>query len=223
MTICPHDQCGKDYQMLGIHWADNPSHRPTITQHQHDILTGLLMGDGCLFRKTAEPKMEVIMTCKEYLKYIHKKFGILGVGIRQESERTEDRKPIYAWATRTHHQLREYADWYGEDGKSYPKNTQMNKTILKHWYCCDGYFDNKNTCWRIRITVNNESGNKDKILSYFEGSNIVSPDVWDERETKNRGRACEIRWYKDSSKKLFEQLGKPLPGFEYKWPNGGED
>ena len=32
-------------------------------------------------------------------------------------------------------------------------------------------------------------------------------------------RGCNARWTVDESKELFDYMGDPLPGFEYKWPN----
>jgi len=216
MSVCPDPQCGKEYEEIGIHWSRWEDHRPSFTQNQLDIIKGLLMGDGHLTRKTVRPKVTVSMTNKEYLEHLLDIFGILSTSVSQvESEHSD----VWHWATRSHHELEQFKTWYTDEGKVWPQELDMNKTILTHWYCGDGYFDTSHTNKRVRISLNNEFGNESKVRSYFENTDVPVFDVWDETVGDNYAN-CEIRWYKQSLDNLFDALLDPVPGFEYKWPRG---
>jgi hypothetical protein len=34
------------------------------------------------------------------------------------------------------------------------------------------------------------------------------------------GEKCALVFFADKSEKIFDYIGEPLPGFEYKWPGG---
>lgn len=60
----------------------------------------------------------------------------------------------------------------------------------------------------------NEKNNTDKIESYFTTYCGVNKFHWDESENR-----CDLVFTVDTTEKLFDYMGEPLPGFEYKWPN----
>jgi hypothetical protein len=219
MVACPDNRCGREYQQVAIHWDAEPDHRPTFTDEQHEVLKGLVMGDGCVFRNSANPKIEVSMTNQKYLRYLSDIFGVLGTDVRQIRGSTESYSPIYGWSTRTHPEIGRYADWYSSGEKVWPEDVELTSRAFKHWYCGDGHFTSTKNAYAAKIALNKEEGNEQKVRSYFENSQLPCFDAWDERDTDAGYVNCVIRWNHDAARELFKKIGAPLPGFRYKWPD----
>lgn len=236
MVVCPSDGCGSEWEQVAIHWHSNPTHRPSLTMRQHEIIRGLVMGDGSVFRKSANPNIEVSMTDPYYLRYLQDQFGILGTGcslsetgdelamrqyeIGYDNElRSGAYSDIYSWRTRTHPEFQRYANWYSSGEKVWPDDIVMAPRTFKHWYCCDGTLNKKSESYAIRISMNNEAGNKEKVRGYFDDSILPEPDSWFEYDVGDYDVNCEARWYYEKSKEIFHKIGAPLPGFINKWPD----
>jgi len=223
-TSCP--KCGKSYERLGAHWQWNPEHRPSFTKKQKEIITGLLMGDGCINRGGKVPRLTSNMTSPNYLKYIDNIFGCISTGVSLKRTAKENAKisvnrginldakeenyqNIYNWKTRRHPNLQQWADWYSTGKKIWPKDIELTPTVLKHWYCGDGNWENSGTSNRIKISMENEMGNIEKVFSMFTNSGLPEPSSYS---------GHKIVFTVDQSKELWEYMGKPLPDFYYKWP-----
>jgi len=203
MEVC--DYCGNHYTDLGNHYFYNPSHRPGVTSHQSDIITGVLMGDGRINRNSKNPRFCVEMVAPEYIEYLSSKLSPLVSCVsddRKIGERNVQQKNCLE--TITHPQLEKFASWYSSGDKIFPDDINMNPTILKHWYVTDG---NLNTGRYPSIRATNESENGEKIESYFNGTPL------------NTSFSSGTLRFPDSKDKFFEYIGEPLPGFEYKWPD----
>jgi len=222
---CPN--CKGKYAKLASHWNYNPSHRPKITDKQKDIITGILMGDGTINREEDKnPRLQVYMTTEEYLSYIDDIFGVLSTGVYQHltpeesSEnsgldlKTENCEYVYGWQTRRHPRLEEFADWYSTGEKVFPRDIQLTPEVLKHWYVCDGTFDTYNNS--IRIACCNEYGQESKLQRMFSEVSINIGN-FSKRKTPERERLT-IQFHSDESENIFDYMGEPLPGFDYKWP-----
>jgi len=231
---CPG--CGNDYDSLGGHWRYNPEHRPKITKHQHEILTGIVMGDGHVDRPNGgKPRLNIQMITKEYLEYIDKKFGILSTGVRL-SKTAEDMKEnarstnsvteeyhnfsdVYYMQTRRHPELCRYDKWYST-GKKVWDDIKLTPTVLKHWYVCDGgMVKQKYGKGRIVISAHNEVGNEEKINKMFRDENLPTPKhVVREDERYSTGKSYQLKFTVSETDYILKYMGyKPLPGFEYKW------
>lgn len=232
---CP--ACGNKYKKLGNHWAENPEHRPDLTDRQCEIIVGLMMGDGCLDRCNVEPRLMVNMITPEYLHYIDDIFGCLGTGVsfgmtakdaaamNRESgfrpgAKEENYSDIYRWWSRTHPELNEF-NWYsGESGKKvWPEDINLTPTVLKHWYAGDGYRRTSDKNGVISVAMSNEAKNTEKVTKYFENAGLPLPSNYTNSERNNGKTKCDASFTVEDSKELWEYMGDPLPGFEYKWPN----
>lgn len=223
---CP--KCENPYKQLSYHWRYNPEHIPELTQKLYEICVGLLMGDGCLDMTSSTPNIKVEMITEKYLKYLKSEFGILGsrngVYLHRTSEENKESSihsskdsefsNTYAWRTRAHPKLKQFEDWYESGKKVWPENIELTPTVLKHWYVGDGSYTEYN---RMTISTGNEVENAEKIDNYFEEVNLPKPK-WTENP-KNGRMIKHARWTVEESKKLFEYMGSPPPGFDYKWPD----
>jgi hypothetical protein len=231
-VACP--ECGKEYKNLGMHWSWNPEHRPSFTQHQKEIVTGLLMGDGTINRGGKNPHIQCEMVSPNYLEYINNSFGCLGnyVSLKSTAEESAERvrnsgfdegaksenySDTYFWRSRSHPELQEFAEWYSTGKKVWPMDIELTPTVLKHWYCGDGCWRNSNNN-NIQISMSNEIENQDKVSQMFEKVGLPSPSNYSISERKDGSKTCSARWTVEQSKELWKYMGEPLPDFKYKWP-----
>ena len=229
---CP--ECGESFDLIGQHWVFNEDHRPSLTQQQREIVTGLLMGDGSLDRGNKNPRLYVCMISPSYLKHLDKQFGILGTGVslkmaaaesaKEKIERgfsqsvdPENYSDVYHWNTRCHPELHEF-NWYGSGEKVWPNDITLTPTVLKHWFCGDGNWNNSGSNNHIRIGMSNEAENTDKVDSYFERADLPLPSNYDIYKYDDGRVDCNAEFTVDASTELWDYMGEPLPDFEYKWP-----
>lgn len=228
-------QCGNEYTRIAGHWsASKECDYRSFSQYQKELITGLLMGDGWIDRSGSNPTIRSEMITPEYLNYIDKKLDIFGNGVslRMKAEESakenretgfsknakkENYSDIYEWHSMRHPELNEFEEWYSTGQKTWPEKVKLTPVVLKHWYCGDGNFDNSNSQRHITIYMSNELENKDKVTKMFENKNLPTPTYYTSKRGKNYSR-CDARFTVQESQELFEYMGKPLPGFDYKWP-----
>lgn len=205
---CP--DCGNDYSVLGIHLSRSECEYTSITDYQKQVITGLLMGDGCIMKGDKNHALSVRVIKREYLEYIDNLFPFYGMGVSLEREAKNDNyNDLYAWRTMRCPEISEFRSWYSSGKKIFPEEIDLTPGVLKHWYVCDGSYCNNNTSNHIQISSENEKDNKDKIEKYFADSVGVEINSW---------YGHNFKFTVDDSHELFEYMGSPLPGFEYKWP-----
>ena len=205
---CPG--CGKEYKYLAKHWNKNSqcSH-PTITPRQIEILTGLLLGDGSVYRKDT-PYIQAHMNTKPFLEWLDEEFqhNSLSTGVRRAHEGgTESHpNPSYRWQTRSHPKFEYFAEWYSGGNKDFPDDLHLTPLSAKVWYCCDGslkYTDGLPYVW---IANSDQSHRADYLESLFQKHGF---DPSFSSET--------LKFSGKNRERFFEWIGDPLPGFEYKW------
>jgi len=214
---CPN--CGNEYEALAMHWSKSKDcDYPEFPQELKEITTGLLMGDGCLYRNCQNPVLAVKCVEEEYLHELSEIFGAFGnsvkmtnTGEKQKEYSTGSKfasdnpeyRDVYRWLSKSHPWYHELAEWYSTGEKVWPSEIEMTPRVLKHWYAGDGDLHEGNY---IRISSINEN-DLEKISSYFIHSNLPEPNRTGDR----------FYWSVDDSKELFEYMGKPPSGYEYKW------
>jgi hypothetical protein len=233
--------CGDEFERIGQHWGYNPEHQPNISDFHHKVLTGLLMGDGSVKRDSGrKPYIRVRSITKEYLEFLDDLFGTMGLGVElrytAEKKASENRdsgfspdadgstySDQYLWKTRRSNQFDKYADWYNGGDKTWPSNIELTPVILRHWYACDGHYNNSRSDDYIVIACSNESENKDKIERMFKDVGLEIA-YWNESSVTSNPeyggtRSCKLALDVENTEKFFDYVGEPLPGFEYKWPD----
>jgi hypothetical protein len=232
------NQCGNEYKQIGNHWVHNPScNHKEFTKHQREIITGVLMGDGCIIQQRKNPRLQVKMISPNYLQYLANQFTILGSDVKlvetaaesaenarktgfRPNAKKENYSSKYVWSSINHPELQEFNDWYGSGEKVWPKDIKLTPTVLKHWYCGDGCWDNSGTHDNIVISMSNEINETEKVSQIFKNSGLPSPSNYNIYERKDGSKKCQAQFTVDQSKELWEYMGEPLPDFEYKWPQG---
>jgi hypothetical protein len=231
-NVCP--KCGNEYKHIGQHWHFSPSHRPEITSKQHEIITGLLMGDGSCSVKGKNPHIKIDSITEEYLREIETVFGPLSNGVNLhttgdeqygmigdggfDGAKKENFNDQYRFSTSSHPEFKQYRDWYSSGKKVWPDNIELTPTVLKHWYCGDGSMKKSGTSRGFTISLANERKNRGKVSSYFTDVDLPEPNRWRVSERKDGSLKCDAEWNVKESKLLWDYIGKPPSGFEYKWP-----
>lgn len=234
-TECP--KCEESFENLGGHLTlSTTCDHPKLSQKQREVTTGLLMGDGWIDvgQNNGNPRICSKMISEKYLNYIDEIFGVFGTGVRLlktaeesakdvskrgfvEGAKAEDYSDVYIWKSRRHPDFDVFADWYSSGKKIWPENIELTPTILKHWYCGDGHWHNSGTSNYIIISMANEYKNTSKIDNMFEKSGLPSPNNYVIQKV-NGNMQCNAEFNVSESKQLWDYMGKPLPNFEYKWP-----
>lgn len=195
------------------------------------------MGDGSVDDKNdsrRNPRLRAAMTTKEYLKYLRDKFPKTSkdLTVHQtdeqlakrnhknsflQSSNAEDYKTQYKWQTISHPEISQYEEWYSSGEKVWPE-VKLTPTTLKHWYVCDGSFNNNEHRFYVELHCSNERKNKEKIERMFDCAGLEVSRWRDDKQDSGRYKTSAILNNKESED-FFDYIGEPLPGFEYKWPN----
>jgi len=234
MDVCP--TCGGEFFAIGQHWNKSECEYPKLDSKQHDVVTGVLMGDGCISRSNStnrKPRLEVSNIQKTYLEHIADVLGVYSneVTIKQTAAEVaqslrdsrlhrdtskDDCSDLYILRTTTSPVFHTFADWYETGEKVFPETLSLTPTVLSHWYSCDGHCSKDVDYPKVSISMCNEKDNKNKIESYFREIDIPI-SYWNENTRKDGSKRCSAQFTKEPSAKLFEYMGDPLPGFAYKW------
>lgn len=223
---CP--TCGDSFSCIGQHWSQSDCPYPELSEYQHKLVVGLLLGDGTLNNRDGRPRLVVNSITKPYLDYLRNVFGVVATDVsrvvtaeeqaEQVSEyngngHVEDYHDIYRFSTRKLPALKPYAEWYSTGEKRLPEALDLDPVTLKHWYVGDGTFVNHDRKNHVQISTSNERDRPDTVEAVLHSAGF------------------EIGWWEDHSFNLsshdtedfFEYIGEPLPGFEYKWPDRAAD
>jgi len=234
-VICPN--CDNEYEHIGKHWyASSSCSYPKLTNYQNEVITGLLMGDGSVISEGGNSNSYITscMITKEYLEYLNQEvFPIVGSNVRLEKTAKQQAKhhrdsgfrknadaenysDVYRWSSRNHPAFNEYRKWYSTGKKIFPNDIKMTPTVLKHWFVTDGNFNKgKYKLGRISIATSNETS-KDKLESYFDSTDI--DDIYWKEFKINERDVMHLCFSSKITEKVFDYMGSPLPGFQYKWP-----
>lgn len=229
------NDCGEEYKKITTHWSKSDCSHPEIKNQE--LLTGLIMGDATIddkFDETRNPRLRLTMTNKEYLESLYKKAPYLWTkkpSIHRTSEElasnkhkdsfTESNNPAnfktqYKIQTISHPDLEKYEKWYSTGKKVFPEDLELTPTILKHWYVCDGSYNNNGSRRFLTIHCSNERKNKEKINGMFEEKGFTD-FRWREDKTSNGTWRASISFTVEETERLFEYMGNPPKGFDYKW------
>lgn len=221
--LCP--QCGQEFKSVTHHWLDNKSHKPTFSKRQLDILKGVLLGDAHMGKPNANnPRIVISNSNLRFLKHIKQELGVLANEVRHtktpeevSEDNPENASHQYELSTKHNDELEPiYKEWI-TDGKNPPfESININETIIKYWYVCDGglgWRQNQEESWYADamihvVTQSNKINNIKEMLASIGPEPRTYTDKRDESRVIYSPSQTEI---------LLEQLGEPIPGMEYKW------
>jgi hypothetical protein len=222
-----HD-CGSEYKRISTHWSRSSCNYPNLSEKHHEIITGMMMGDAWAEGNDNNDKARIRIESitKPYLEYLQQELKPVSgeVSLRRTAEEMveslggdiENTNHSYKLDTMYHPELTRYRQWYESGQKVWPKELQLTPTALKHWYCGDGHYNNAGSNRHIKISMSNEYDNTEKVSNMFKriGFDTANYNIQSRRD----GIICDLTFTVDETERLFDYMGDPLPGFEYKWP-----
>jgi len=230
------EQCGNEYKRVGSHWSRGSScSHPEISAYKMELLTGMLMGDGTVGRQeNKNPWFQTEMITKPFLEWLDSELGWLSTGVRlsktaagcakqirdrgfRPDAKAENYSNVYRLQCRHHPDLQPLANWYATGEKVFPDDIELTPTVLKMWYIGDGCYDNCGAANYIKIGMANEIDRRDNIEQLFEKVGFEISN-WNINERNDGSKNCEAQFTTSESQRLFEYMGEPPAGFEYKWP-----
>lgn len=247
MKYCKRFNIGKDIQecpncehaspQLGKHWSGDKCRYPELTKHQKDVLTGLLMSDGSINHpngnQNARFRVDMYEPSKPYLEYLSEEvFPVITTQVREgeTAKHSANRRSntfdmteqncsdMYYLSSRRMPCFNEYLNWYNDGHKYWPcEDIQINSTIFKHLYVGDGSVYVKDGTPYISIACNDQKPVIDKVIKMFDGW-VGKPTVVEGNRNGDRENDTKISFNKDQTRRIFERMDEPVPGFQYKWP-----
>lgn len=213
-------KCSRKMDSLSSHWSHSRKcSYPWLTEKQYEVITGLLMGDGSISRTASSPRLMVVNTNIDYLRYTKKQLQFLGnpIELYKTGEELEkyhkeygsvvnegERQDVYRITTMCHPHLKEFAEWYSTGKKVFDEGIQLTSTILRHWYSCDGHLADGSYA---TFSAKNELERLPQLVEMFKE---IGFDAW-----SRRGR--EIVISVEETKELLNFMEPAPPGMEYKW------
>lgn len=217
-----------------------------LTSTQHQIINGLLLGDGCLFigKSNSNPLLTITRAAKdyEYLKYHYLIFKELSSneGIIKSDKVDNKSGKIYKgfkFRTKALPTLLPYYDlWYHEGYKTVPKNLSLDPLVLATWFCDDGSImpktnrnGTKGPALRLKLSTNSFSKDEvtflaDSLSFKFNEKFSVYHDNLDWYKRKHPGYVVDqnknwfIQTYTVGANKFFEEISPVFPeGMERKY------
>jgi hypothetical protein len=213
-NTCP--ECGKVYKQIGNHWQHRPSHIHSLTPRQHEIVKGLVIGDGHICMKDRNAMLIVGSTNREFLSWLSEEFPVISRTIRKsksvdylikqntESEWVDtpsddcEYNPMYRWNTVTHPNFNDYLG----DAMSI---MELSSLSLKVWYVSDGTLVEAGNHWCPSFSVT-DVGLKEHLAELLRDVGFTV--------TSTTGM---VYIKQSETVRFFECIGDPIPGFEDKW------
>jgi LAGLIDADG DNA endonuclease family. len=199
--------CKEQYTSLGKHIAQSSCDYPELTSRQKQILRGALLGDGNIdFHNNGYPRYRLGSVEPKFLSWFSDEiYNIVNKkSVRiQHSDDDPNHQDYYMLRTISHPYFKKLRTWYESGSKILPKDV-LTPMELKMWYVTDGGLSGGTPTLRL----DNERSSIYEHKENFEQIGISPTVVDDERQ---------LNFLESDWERLFEYMGAPVPGFEYKW------
>jgi hypothetical protein len=149
-------------QLPKIQIDDTPK---TLTKYQEEILNGLMLGDGCLYRRKETHKPYLVVLRKQddrdYLveNYeVFREFCKRGVIDGEVFDKRTGHTTFFSkFVTRRCGVFEQYyRKWYPNGEKCVPKDFILTPLTLAIWFCDDGMIRNSCSEWRFQLQLSTD-------------------------------------------------------------------
>lgn len=143
-----------------IQKLDRPKER--LTALQEELLEGLMLGDGCLYRRktTHLPYLSVQRKLEDivYLNWQAQQFKAHMKRLPYTGETYDQRtRKTYGWCRfvtrRSKAFVEPYGRWYLEGNKEVPDDVKLTPLSLAIWFADDGWCGSSCSPWRIKMKI----------------------------------------------------------------------
>lgn len=143
----------------------------TLTEYQEQVLNGLMLGDGCLYRRKSTHKPYLaVQRSQDDRGYLIENYGVFKDFCKREAYdgETFDKRTgkINYWSkfvTRRCEVFKKYYDiWYPNGTKIVPVNFELTPLTAAIWFADNGYF-RFSSCGKSRLQLSSESFQKKDV------------------------------------------------------------
>lgn len=231
---CPFCDSEKDYSNLGNHWRQSCGYPEP---KNIEVFDGLLMGDGSLKHthnkdeRLGNQSIEVVSINKKFIDYLYEEYSpfFIEPSVRRSAEECANQaiksetvssptgstfRTQYRIVSRAIPFFNRYDSWKSSGEKRWPECISFTPDRLKYLYIADG-----GLCWnkeslssRSQITSSNEPKQLKRLNKYLNSMGIDC-SLYEDR----------VMMKPSSTDKFLDYIGKPVPGFDYKWENNSLD
>lgn len=199
---------GKGLKNGTILKLEKPPLPTSLTNAQHEILIGSLLGDGCLFKSknSKYPILSILRSLKDkqYLEWEYSFFKDFCLSNFKDSSYFDIRtnKTYYTskFVIRSVEVFNNYYnDWYYNGVKLIPKNLELTSLILTIWFCDDGSISKPGSDYRLylKLATNGFSFNDVEYLKSLLESRF------DEKFTINKSNNQPVLKGNDNATRAF--------------------
>lgn len=234
---CPN--CEEVSPQLGKHWNGSKCEHPKMSQYQQEVIVGILMGDGSINapqgNQNARFRIDMYEKSVPYLEYLSEKvFPVVTTEVRagetaeERSQRktnpfgidSENASDMFYLSSRRMPCLNKFLSWYVDGNKTWPcGEIELTPTVLKHYFVGDGNYNTNGNADYIELSMSNQLENMENVISMFESAGFEPKNVKERSRDGKNAIDVVVSFDKQTTQKMFEYMGEPLPSFEYKWPN----
>jgi len=215
--------CGEYFDGVSIHWTKGSCTGPELSSYQRELIEGMLLGNGWLTYGNKHPKLEVAMTNKTFIEWLMKELGYICTGNAfVDDEKTNITggvtrvRKVYKIQTHTLESLRKYKNWLDDIWRKGGRSLEITPLKLKLWYVSNGSIARVDGgCHAVIFETGVE--NENQLESVFDSIDIEFTRATNFDKSVS---SDHLRFSRPESQKLWDYMGVPLPGFEYKWPEG---
>lgn len=204
LDACP--QCGAEYAWFAQHWARSADcGHPVLDDHQHDMVQGLLLGDGSVEgNPEGNAKIRFATATRRFAEWAYDHLGWIASSLDRHSR--SDGEDQFRVVTLAHPELNHYRDWYGDDGKRLPCGYRFTPTAARAFHACDGTLS---FGYRGRPHIEYRAATeqyRDRLLAALSRAGFSAT------ESEKR-----VRILADGVDAWLEWIGDPAPGVSHKW------
>lgn len=182
----------------------------------HEILTGLLLGDGTIEMRGKNPRFAVSRAIKDlsYLEWNYSYFKdwcLSGISLRERFDnRTQKTYSGCSFRTCAKQELLPYYHkWYSSQGKCIPRDLELTPLMLAIWFLDDGHIEKRRLSLKTLFATNSFTKEdviflRDKLNTFLDAKFTIS-------RVSSVKKQYVICGSNDASKKLFRIIDSVIP------------
>jgi hypothetical protein len=212
---CP--TCGCPYERLSRHWTSGSCPRPELGRRQHDLVTGLLLGNAAISGNSANKHLVLVTTNRSFATWVFEELGWLAHGLVRVDPESANAGEVTDWdvnqryrvRTMAHPELTPYREWYSAPNeKRIPFHLDLPPRSARAWYACSGGLQWHGDYDSQRSAVFSALDDKraSRIGGLLERVEFESTRVGKRVQLPPRETRAFLDW-----------IGDPVPGVGYKW------
>jgi hypothetical protein len=209
---CP--TCGCTYEWLSRHWTSGSCPRSELARRQHDLVTGLLLGNAAISGNSTTKHLVLVTTNRPFAVWIFEKLGWLAHDLVRvdpvDADKASDWEANHHYRIRTmaHPELGPYREWYVAPGeKRIPLHLDLPLRSARAWYACSG-----------RLRWLNDNSHRSAVFSAHDNKRATRIAGLLERAEFEPTRAGKrVQLPPRETRAFLDWIGDPVPGVGYKW------